>query len=128
MLLARRWLALSMGSLACLGPRAPDCASSEVSYTFELPGALPATTSLLEAEAARTTGSVSAFSTVLHTPGAEASGRRYVSLAPGQSVTWESPLSADGVVVRYSYPDAADGSGQDGALELRVERSLRRCR
>ena len=104
----------------CLGPRAPDCTNSEVPYTFELPAAVTASATLLEAEAARTTGSVSRFSTALHTPGAEASGRRHVSLAPGQSVTWESPVSANGLVVRYSYPDTADGSGQDGALEVDV--------
>ncbi len=116
----RHWLTLSLCAAACLGPRAPECKSSEGAYAFELPAALPRATTLLEAEAASTTGSVSVFSTALHTPGAEASGRRHVSLASGQSLTWKSTVSGDGLVVRYSYPDAADGSGQDGALELRV--------
>jgi hypothetical protein len=105
---------------ACLGPRTPTCDSAEASYQFDVPAALSPSTTLLEAEDATTTGNVSKFSTALHTPGAEASGRRFVALAPGQSVTWQSPVSADGVVVRYSYPDAADGGGRDGALELHV--------
>lgn len=89
-------------------------------YAFEVPPALAKSTLLLEAEAGSTTGSIPEFSTQLYTAGAEASGRRYVSLAPGQSVTWRAPRSADSVVVRYSYPDSADGRGKDGALELRV--------
>ncbi len=113
--------------IGCLVPPVavapPPRASARVPvtpYAFEVPAALPPRTQLLEAEAGSTTGSVPEFSTRLYTPGAEASGRRYVSLAPGQSVTWRAPRSADSIVVRYSYPDSSDGRGKDGALELRV--------
>ena len=92
-----------------------------VPYAFPVPDALPPTTTLLEAESGSTTGSVSTFSTTLHTPGAEASSRRYVALAPGQSVSFRAPGSADSVVVRYSYPDSADGSGRDGALGVQID-------
>jgi hypothetical protein len=95
-------------------------ANAKLPYAFELPTALPRSSTLLEAESGKTTGSVSAASTALHTPGAEASGRRFVSLAPGQSVAWQSSVAANGVVVRFSFPDSAAGSGADGTLEVRV--------
>lgn len=111
------------GLTACLVPRPPTAQieRAEQPYTYDVPEALPSTTTVLEAEAGQTTGSASAFSTALHTPGAEASGRRHVALAPGQSVSWSAPVSADGVVVRYSYPDSTDGSGLEGKLELHAD-------
>lgn len=110
-------------AVGCLVPRAPSAQleQAEKPYALALPAALPSTTTLLEAEAADTTGTVAAFSTALHTPGAEASGRRHVALAPGQSLSWTTPLAADGVVVRYSFPDSPDGTGREGSLELRVD-------
>jgi len=57
-------------------------------------------------------------STYLHTQGAEASGRRYVTLAPGEAVSWTVPIACDALVVRYSFPDAVAGGGQDGTLEV----------
>lgn len=74
----------------------------------------------LEAEAGDTSGVRSAVSTVLHTAGAEASGRRFVSLAPGDKVRWLAPVAGDTLVVRYSLPDSADGSGQNGVLKVGV--------
>jgi hypothetical protein len=122
-----------LGPVACLPQQPPvPCASTTANtittmnappdppYAFALPAALPRTTTPLEAESGVTTGTLSAVSTALHTPGAEASGRRFVSLSPGQRITWQAPVSADSVVVRFSYPDSADGHGRDGALELHV--------
>ena len=125
---------LMLTPLACLAPQVAPCATTtandsaapnpsvDLPYALALPDALPRTTTLLEAEAGQTTGSVSVASTALYTPGAEASGRRFVSLAPGQSVSWLAPVAADGFVVRFSYPDSADGRGRDGALEIQVEK------
>ena len=96
-------------------------AEPETPYAFAVPTDVRVPATRLEAEIARTTGSVAVSSTALHTPGAEASGRRFVTLAPGQSLSWPTPVAADGVVVRYSYPDSADGSGVDGLLELEVD-------
>ena len=70
-----------------------------------------------EAEAGYTTGTVSTTSTALYTAGAEASGRQYVTLAPGQTVWWTAP-AADTIVVRYSFPNAAGGGGLDGTLDV----------
>ncbi len=90
-------------------------------YAFALPVAQPRSITTLEAESAKTTGTLSAPTTVLHTPGAEASGRRYVSLAPGESITWRAPSAGNSVVARVSFPDSADGAGRDGALDLEID-------
>jgi hypothetical protein len=74
----------------------------------------------VEAEASPSSGTYSTSSTVLHEAGAEASGRRYVSLAPGQAVSVTSPIAADSLVVRYSTPDSASGGGRDGSLLVAV--------
>ena len=99
---------------------APD-ANAGLPYALALPSALPRAIATLDAESARTTGKLSAPSTALHTPGAEASGRRYVSLAPGESITWRTPIAGNSVVARVSFPDSADGAGRDGTLELQID-------
>ncbi len=51
----------------------------------------------------------------------EASGRRCVRLdAVGSALQWTAKGSANGVVVRYSLPDAVDGRGRDSRLALYV--------
>lgn len=72
----------------------------------------------VQAEDCPTTGTVSAFGTRLHTPEAEASGRRHVALAPGATLDLVAPIAADSIVLRVSLPDAPDGGGVDGTLEL----------
>jgi hypothetical protein len=119
--------------LVCVGclipdrPSAPPESSStsapvDVTAPYSLP--LPARRDVgllrLEAETSQANASSTA-STTLHAAGAEASGRRYASLAPGQSITWHAPAAADSVVVRFSFPDSADGSGRDGTLELQID-------
>lgn len=83
-------------------------------------GSPPAGPILVEAEWCPTTGSASAFSTALHTAGAEASGRRYVALPPDGELTLTAPVAADGLVLRYSYPDAPAGGGESGTIDLVV--------
>lgn len=92
---------------------------------MEIPDPIARTTTLLEAETAETTGTISAASTTLHTPGAEASGRRYVSLEPGQRVTWHAPVASDSLVVRFSYPDAPGGGGLDGTVSIDADGVVR---
>jgi len=43
-----------------------------------------------------------------------------VSLAPGDKVQFAAPVAGDSLVVRYSYPDSADGSGLSGRLRVGV--------
>jgi hypothetical protein len=87
-----------------------------------IPAAVAVPYSEQEAEDGSTTGSVSAASNALYSAGAEASGRRYVTLAPGQSVSWTAP-ACDSLVVRFSYPNAAGGGGQGGSLDVLVDGS-----
>ncbi|HTH12851.1 MAG TPA: hypothetical protein VMB23_00540, partial [Spirochaetia bacterium] len=70
----------------------------------------------VEAETGQTTGTFAGGSTVLHTPAAEASQRRYVSLDPGRYLELPAPIDANSLVVRYSYPDSTSGEGQTGEL------------
>ena len=97
--------------------------SSEVSLDLKEPEArapdaqpFPLPYAEVEAEAGRTTGTYSEASTTLHSPGAEASGRRYVSLPPGARLVLVAPVAADSLVVRFSYPDGSGGEGQEGEL------------
>lgn len=72
-----------------------------------------------EAEDGRTTGQVRGPSRVYHSPESESSGRRYVRLdSEGQFVEFTATQSGDGLVVRYSIPDAPAGEGQTAALSL----------
>ena len=78
----------------------------------------------IEAETGVTTGRVSSFSTDLYDPGAEASGRRYVTLAPQTDLKVTVPSKADSVVIRYSLPSGKDGkltlTTLAGAVDLRL--------
>ncbi len=88
----------------------------------DLPAAVPVPYTEQEAEDGSTTGTVSTATTTLYTAGTEASGRRYVTLSPGQTVSWTAP-AADSIVVRFSYPNAPGGGGQDGTLDVLVDGS-----
>ncbi len=61
-----------------------------------------------EAENAQTTGTVLAASRAFTSLAAEASGRKAVSLAPGQVVDFVLAKAANAVDVRYSIPDGPD--------------------
>lgn len=103
----------------CSSPEASSGGGAgAVPYALEVPVALPLPYSELEAEDGAGTGTLSVFETSLHTPGAEASGRRYVSLAPGQAWSWTVPQTADSLVARVSVPDSVDGQGQDASLDI----------
>ncbi len=79
--------------------------SADVSLPFVAdPQPFPLPYAELEAEAARTDGMVSAWSTTLYDAAAEASGRRFVTLSPGQRLVFTLPADADSVVVRFSLP------------------------
>lgn len=68
----------------------------------------------VEAESGMTTGSFSAFTTSLYDPGAEASGRRFVTLPPGTHLVVTAPIEADSLVIRTSWPDGL----KDGVLHV----------
>ncbi len=72
-----------------------------------------------EAEDAQTTGEVLAADRTYGTVPAEASGRRAVRLtSAGQYVRVTLTRPANGIVLRYSIPDTADGAGRDATLGL----------
>jgi hypothetical protein len=75
-----------------------------------------------EAENAATNGTVLGVGTAAYTLPAEASGRRAVSLAPGQFVAFTLTKAANALTVRYSIPDAAGGGGIDAPLVMTVQR------
>jgi hypothetical protein len=83
------------------------------------PADLVGTPVRVQAEDCPTSGSISLFGTQVHTAQAEASGRRFVTLPPGTGLEFTTPIRADSIVVRVSYPDPPQGGGEDGTLELR---------
>jgi hypothetical protein len=74
----------------------------------------------VQAEDSPTTGIVSATGTQVHTPQAEASGRRFVALPPGATLEVTTPIRADSLVLRVSVPDPPQGGGADGELQVRI--------
>ena len=101
-------------------PMAPMVAIIDQPYVSAVPDALPLSATQLEAEAGETTGTIWEKDPPFHSRGAEASGGGYVELAPGQKLTLHSPVAADGLVVRFSYPDSPEGTGLDGSLDVQV--------
>ncbi|MDX6472375.1 MAG: hypothetical protein QOK22_1191 [Gaiellaceae bacterium] len=74
-----------------------------------------------EAENAATNGTILPFSTDAYTLSAEASGRRAVKLAPGQSVAFTLTRPANALTIRYALPDAPTGGGIDAPLTVGVD-------
>ena len=100
------------------GPNA-DLAGYVVNYTGA-GAALPYTT--YEAEAAQTNGEVLEKNTTYsETIQSEASGRQAVKLdETGEYVEFTLTEPANSLVLRYSMPDSADGTGIDATLSLYV--------
>jgi hypothetical protein len=73
-----------------------------------------------EAENAATTGTVIGPDRTAYTLPAEASGRRAVTLRPGQYVEFTLPAAANAITVRYSIPDAPNGGGTTAPLDVTV--------
>ncbi|HEY3477663.1 MAG TPA: mycodextranase, partial [Streptomyces sp.] len=73
-----------------------------------------------EAENAATNGTVIGPGRDAYTLPAEASGRKAVSLTPGQYVEFTLPSAANAITVRYSIPDAAGGGGRTAPLDVTV--------
>ncbi|MFD6530114.1 glycosyl hydrolase family 28-related protein [Streptomyces sp. NPDC060184] len=71
-----------------------------------------------EAENAVTDGTVIGPDRRAYTLPAEASGRRAVTLEPGQYVEFTLPAAANAITVRYSIPDAPDGGGITAPLDV----------
>jgi hypothetical protein len=68
-----------------------------------------------------TTGSLLGPDYTGQTPAREASGRRCVRLrATGQYLEFTAKSDAQGIVVRYSIPDTADGRGANATLGLSI--------
>src|SRR5436190_18907352 len=75
----------------------------------------------LEAENASTNGTILASNRAFYTIAAESSGRRAVTLnATGQYVEFTLPQQANSIVVRYSIPDNAAGTGNSNPLSLYI--------
>ncbi|MGC5224800.1 glycosyl hydrolase family 28-related protein [Micromonospora sp. DT81.3] len=73
-----------------------------------------------EAENGVTDGALVAADRTAYTLAAEASGRKAVSLAPGQYVEFTLPEATNAITVRYSIPDAAAGGGGTAPLQIGV--------
>jgi hypothetical protein len=71
-----------------------------------------------EAENATTNGVVIGPGTAAYTLAAEASGRKAVTLTPGQYVEFTLPSAANAITVRYSIPDAPTGGGITAPLDV----------
>ncbi|MCX5398516.1 glycosyl hydrolase family 28-related protein [Streptomyces sp. NBC_00102] len=71
-----------------------------------------------EAENAVTDGKVIGPGRSAYTLPAEASGRRAVTLEPGQYVEFTLPSAANAITVRYSIPDAPGGGGITAPLDV----------
>src|SRR4051794_25368317 len=79
-----------------------------------------------EAEGAATDGTVIGPDRSAYTLPAEASGRKAVRLAPGQSVAFRLPKKVNAITVRYSIPDAPNGGGITAPLDVTVNGHDRR--
>ncbi|MDT4922869.1 MAG: hypothetical protein QOG01_582 [Pseudonocardiales bacterium] len=73
-----------------------------------------------EAENAATNGTVIGPNRSAYTLPAEASGRKAVTLTPGQYVEFTLPSAANAITVRYSIPDAPNGGGITAPLDVTV--------
>src|SRR6478735_2747884 len=73
-----------------------------------------------EAENAVTNGTLVGPSRDAYQLAAEASGRKAVSLSPGQYVEFTLPKAANALTVRYALPDAPDGGGITAPLKVTV--------
>ena len=73
-----------------------------------------------EAESMTTTGTVLGPKYGPFLVETESSDQRCVQLAAGEYVEFTAPVAANTLVIRYSLPDAKQGGGLDGTLELLV--------
>jgi Pectate lyase superfamily protein len=133
---ARRWTAIAVGSAtaAALGVGVVVAGGTALAGTTSGPVVTRAAIdpSLVagrganvafaeqEAENAATNGTVIGFGTDAYTLPAEASGRKAVSLQPGQYVEFTLPSAANAITVRYSIPDAPTGGGITSPLAVTV--------
>jgi hypothetical protein len=78
-----------------------------------------------EAENAVTNGTIIGPSRDAYTLAAEASGRKAVTLTPGQYVEFTLPKAANAISVRYSIPDAPNGGGLTAPLTVTAGRDTR---
>ncbi|SEL85651.1 glycosyl hydrolase family 28-related protein [Streptacidiphilus jiangxiensis] len=69
---------------------------------------------------ARTDGTVIGPDTTPYTLASEATGRKAVSLTPGQYVEFTLPADTNAITVRYSIPDAPTGGGITAPLDVTV--------
>src|SRR5258706_5522142 len=101
---------------ACLSGPAPIATATPITGGARLPYIE------LEAENATTNGTVIGPDRTFKTLAAEASGRRAVTLnAAGQYVEFTLPQQANAIVIRYSIPDSADGTGTSAPLSLYID-------
>lgn len=78
----------------------------------------------MEAEDAKTNGVIIGPNVTYMSLPSEASGRKAVQITGNQYVTFTLNSSCNGIVVRYSIPDSADGNGLWGNLGVFVNQKL----
>ncbi len=77
-----------------------------------------------EAEDMKTSGQILGPQYAPHLVETESSGQKCVKLAAGEYVEFATQSPANGIVVRYSLPDAPDGGGLDSTIRLRQNGKL----
>ncbi|WP_127534716.1 S-layer homology domain-containing protein [Paenibacillus kobensis] len=105
---------ISIDSITVQGSTAPAYRGATVPYIT------------YEAEQGATNGTVLEPSRVYREVASEASGRQAVRLdETGQYVEFKTAEAANSIVVRFSIPDSADGTGQSATLGLYVNGEFR---
>ncbi len=121
---ARTRLLLILGIVAVFAMVRPVRAGTDAG-SGQRGASVPWTT--YEAEQASTNGTVLGPDYTGRTPAREASGRRCVRLGKtGEYLEFPAKGDAQGIVVRFSIPDSADGVGSDGTLGLYINGQLRK--
>jgi hypothetical protein len=77
----------------------------------------------IESENAKTNGDIIGPDFTFTHLATEASGRKAVTLHQGQYVEFTLPRAANSIVVRYSIPDSADGSGLTAPISVYINGS-----
>ena len=121
--MSSRWAALGMAAMVLVGAAPAGGAQPAVTRAALDPALTEGRGADVpfveqEAENATTDGTVIGPGRAAYTLPSEASGRKAVELAPGQSVDFVLPAAANAITVRYSIPDAPDGGGITAPLDV----------
>jgi hypothetical protein len=119
-LLGAALAALAVSSASAATPASPTPRETVAAIDPALVAGRGASLGMVEQEAenAETDGTVLGFDTTAYTLAGEASGRQAVKLLPGQYVDFMLTRPANALTIRYSIPDAPDGSGIEAPLTM----------